>query len=116
MNKRYYKCPFCGNPIPIVDECIVCGSYINWIPTIKENDKHRWHDLQEDPDDLPDCEKKVHVRLKFNNLYGDSYFDCFFDPEAKKFIEWTADGEYSYEPVKNDGSSEYMKIIAWKEK
>lgn len=71
------------------------------------DDKYRWHDLRENPDDLPDYERYVYVYLVHRCCDSDGYYDYDLAFLANVGLE----DRWIYKSSKTD---EYYKVIAWK--
>lgn len=88
-----------------------CCEYLmkELLEEVKKQDKYRWHDLRENPWDLPDTDRDVEIIV--NAQFSEKPFHQIARSADKEGYVWEISGQLFYETL--DAST--IRVIAWRE-
>lgn len=106
----------CNDCYPLIgyggsEECDFCTrreAYESAIFALEKTEKCKWHDLRENPEDLPKEEKDVLCVVSGsvgNVIYEESYVVMYYDSDEKLWIDGAIDGHFPYR----------LTVLAWRE-
>lgn len=98
----------------------------DWLEELKElrkyKEKYRWHDLRDNPNDLPDAnypsntwfevvqkgneEDPTRMAMQYDDMYGFGFYHDIYDPISLGFVDT------EFKTANEEG---YAEVVAWRE-